>query len=80
MNSRNSKRITEWIDSSTVLLYAHRSAKFEIKNETEKVGVSFFFTRKFDLAGHWKVTHGSARWREKESAGSTRSSKKKPVG
>ena len=45
-----------WIDSSTVLLYAHRSAKFDLKNDAEEVNVSFFFTLKFDHAGNWKVT------------------------
>ena len=39
-----------------MLLYAHRSAKFELKNDTEEVNVSFFLTLKFDPAGNWKVT------------------------
>ena len=49
-------QVRRWIDSSTVLLYAHRSAKFELKNDTEEVNVSFFLTLKFDPAGNWKVT------------------------
>ena len=49
-------QVRKWIDSSTVLLYAHRSAKFELKNDIEEVNVSFFFTLKFDPAGNWKVT------------------------
>jgi hypothetical protein len=48
-------QVRKWIDSSTVLLYAHRSAKFELKNDTEEVNVSFFFTLKFDPAGNWKT-------------------------
>ena len=49
-------QVRRWIDSSTMLLYAHRSAKFDLKNDTEEVNVSFFFTLKFDHAGNWKVT------------------------
>jgi hypothetical protein len=49
-------QVRKWIDSSTVLLYAHRSAKFELNNDTEEVDVSFFFTLKFDRAGNWKTT------------------------
>ena len=49
-------QVRRWIDSSTVLLYAHRSAEFDLKNDTEEVNVSFFFTLKFDHAGNWKVT------------------------
>ncbi len=52
----SSWEVRKWIDSSTVLLYAHRSAKFELKNDIEEVNVSFFFTLKFDPAGNWKVT------------------------
>jgi len=37
-------QVRRWIDSSTALLYAHRSAKFDLKNDTEEVNVSFFFT------------------------------------
>jgi hypothetical protein len=48
-------QVRRWIDSSTVLLYAHRSAKFDLNNDTEEVNVSFFFTLKFDHAGNWKV-------------------------
>ena len=48
-------QVRKWIDSSTVLLYAHRSAKFDLKNDTEEVNVSFLFTLKFDPAGHWKI-------------------------
>jgi hypothetical protein len=51
----SSWQVRKWIDSSTVLLYAHRSAKFELKNAAEAVNVSFFFTLKFDHAGNWKV-------------------------
>jgi hypothetical protein len=49
-------QVRKWIDSSTALLYAHRSAKFELKNDTKEVNVSFFLTLKFDPAGNWKVT------------------------
>ena len=49
-------QVRRWKDSSTVLLYAHRSAKFEIQNDTEEVNVSFFFALKFDPAENWKVT------------------------
>ena len=48
-------QVRKWIGSSSALLYAHRSAKFELKNETQEVSVSFFFTLKFDRAGHWKI-------------------------
>jgi hypothetical protein len=48
-------QVRKWIDSSTALLYAHRSAKFDFKNEREEVSVSFFFTLKFDPAGNWAV-------------------------
>jgi hypothetical protein len=48
-------QVRKWIDSSTALLYAHSEKTFEIKNETESVRASFFFTLKFDPAGHWKI-------------------------
>jgi hypothetical protein len=48
-------QVRKWIDSSTALIYALRSAKFELKNEIEKVDVSFFFTLKFDPAGNWEI-------------------------
>jgi hypothetical protein len=48
-------QVRKWIDSSTALLYAHSKKTFEIKNETESVRASFFFTLKFDPAGHWKI-------------------------
>ena len=48
-------QVRRWIDSSTVLLYARRSAKFDLKNGTEEVNASFFFTLKFDPVGHWKI-------------------------
>ncbi|PYK28867.1 MAG: hypothetical protein DME59_01280 [Verrucomicrobia bacterium] len=51
----NSWQVRKWIDSSTTLLYAHREKSFEIKNETQSVRASFFFTLKFDPAGHWKI-------------------------
>jgi hypothetical protein len=51
----NSWQVRKWIDSSTALLYAHREKTFEIKNETQSVGASFFFTLKFDPAGNWKI-------------------------
>ena len=48
-------QVRKWIDSSTALVYAHRSAKFELKNDTEEVNVSFFFTLKFDPVGNWTI-------------------------
>jgi hypothetical protein len=51
----SSWQVRKWIDPSTVLLYAHRRAKFELKNAAEEAKVSFFFTLKFDHAGNWKV-------------------------
>jgi hypothetical protein len=48
-------QVRKWIDSSTALLYAHSEKTFEIKNETESVRASFFFTLKFDAAGNWKI-------------------------
>jgi hypothetical protein len=51
----NSWQVRKWIDSSTALLYAHREKNFDIKNETQSVRASFFFTLKFDPAGHWKL-------------------------
>jgi hypothetical protein len=39
-----------------VLLYAHRSAKFELKNNSKEVTVFILFTLKFDPAGVWKIT------------------------
>jgi hypothetical protein len=46
----------KWVGPSTALIYARRSAKFDVKDGTEEVNVSFFFTLKFDSAGNWKVT------------------------
>src|SRR5207245_5702353 len=51
----NSWQVRKWIDSSTTLLYAHREKSFEIKNETQSVRASFFYTLKFDPAGYWKI-------------------------
>jgi hypothetical protein len=51
----NSWQVRKWIDSSTALLYAHREKAFEIKNETQSVGASFFFTLKFDPVGKWEI-------------------------
>lgn len=48
-------QVRKWIDSSTALLYAHSEKTFEIKNETESVRASFFFTLKFDAAGKWEM-------------------------
>jgi hypothetical protein len=48
-------QVRKWINSSTALIYAHSQKKFEIKSKTESVRASFFFTLKFDLAGHWKI-------------------------
>lgn len=49
-------QVRKWVGPSTVLLYARRSAKFDVKGGTEEVNASFFFTLKFDDAGNWKVT------------------------
>ena len=38
-----------------MLLYAHSEKTFQIKNETESLGASFFFTLKFDRAGNWII-------------------------
>src|SRR5215471_3823050 len=51
----NSWQVRKWIDSSTALLYAHSKRSFEINNETESIRAAFFFTLKFDPAGHWKI-------------------------
>jgi hypothetical protein len=48
-------QVRKWIDSSTALLYAHSEKTFEIKNETESVGASFFFTLTFDAVGKWEM-------------------------
>ena len=48
-------QVRKWIDSSTALLYAHSEKAFEIKNETESVRASFFFTLKFDAVGKWEM-------------------------
>jgi hypothetical protein len=48
-------RVRKWIDSSTALLYAHAKRTFEIKNGTESVRASFFFTLKFDPVGKWEI-------------------------
>jgi hypothetical protein len=48
-------QVRRWIDPSTALLYAHSEKTFEIKNETESVVASFFFTLKFDPAGKWEI-------------------------
>jgi hypothetical protein len=58
----NSWQVRKWIDSSTALVYAHSEKTFEVKKES--VRASFFFTLKFDPAGHWKI----ARTREVEPA------------
>jgi hypothetical protein len=49
----NSWQVRKWIDSSTALLYAHREKTFEVKKES--IRAAFFFTLKFDPAGHWKI-------------------------
>ena len=48
-------QVRKWIDSSTALLYAHSEKTFEIKNETESVRASYFFTLKFDAVGKWEI-------------------------
>src|SRR6266536_5028391 len=48
-------QVRKWIDPSTALLYAHAQKNFEIKNETENVRASFFFTLKFDAVGKWEI-------------------------
>jgi hypothetical protein len=48
-------QVRKWIDPSTALLYAHAQKNFEIKNETESVRASFFFTLKFDAVGKWEI-------------------------
>ena len=48
-------QVRKWIDSNTALIYAHSQKNFEIKNETESVRASFFFTLKFDPAGKWEI-------------------------
>jgi len=48
-------QVFKWIDPSTALLYAHAQKNFEIKNQTESVRASFFFTLKFDAAGKWEI-------------------------
>ena len=48
-------QVREWMDPSTALIYAHSQKNFEIKNETESVRASFFFTLKFDAVGKWRI-------------------------
>jgi hypothetical protein len=48
-------QVRKWVNPSTALLYAHSQKNFEIKNETESVRASFFFTLKFDAAGKWEI-------------------------
>jgi hypothetical protein len=48
-------QVRKWIDSNTALLYAHAQKNFEIKDETESVRASFFFTLKFDPVGKWEI-------------------------
>jgi len=48
-------QVRKWIDPSTALLYAHSEKTFQIKNETESVRASFFFTFKFDAVGKWEI-------------------------
>jgi len=48
-------QVRKWIDSNTALLYAHAQKNFEIKDETESVRASFFFTLKFDAVGKWEI-------------------------
>src|SRR5437773_2523887 len=48
-------QVRKWIDPSTALLYAHSQKNFEVKDETESVRASFFFTLKFDAAGKWEI-------------------------
>jgi hypothetical protein len=52
-------QVRHWVGPSTVLLYARRNAKFDVKDGTEEVNVSFFFTLRFDDAGKWKVMRKS---------------------
>jgi hypothetical protein len=49
----NSWQVCKWIDSSSALLYAHSKKTFEVKKES--IRAAFFFTLKFDPAGHWKI-------------------------
>jgi hypothetical protein len=48
-------QVRKWIDSNTALIYAHSQKNFEIKDETESVRASFFFTLKFDAVGKWEI-------------------------
>jgi hypothetical protein len=48
-------QVRKWIDSNTALIYAHSQKNFEIKDETESVRASFFFTLKFDPVGKWEI-------------------------
>src|SRR5206468_6272806 len=48
-------QVRKWIDPSTALLYAHSQKNFEVKDETESVRASFFFTLKFDAAGKCEI-------------------------
>jgi hypothetical protein len=48
-------QVRKWIDPSSALLYAYSEKTFEIKNEKERVGASFFFTLKFDAVGKWEI-------------------------
>ena len=47
--------VRQWIDPSTALLYAHSEKTFEVKNKTESVRASFFFTLRFDASGKWEI-------------------------
>jgi hypothetical protein len=48
-------QVRKWMDPSIALIYAHSQKNFEIKNETESVRSSFFFTLKFDPIGKWEI-------------------------
>ena len=48
-------QVRKWMDPNTALIYAHLQKNFEIKNETESVRASFFFTLKFDAVGKWEI-------------------------
>ena len=48
-------QVRKWMDPNTALIYAHSQKNFEIKNETESVRASFFFTLKFDAVGKWQI-------------------------
>ena len=52
-------QVRKWIDQNTVLLYARRSAKFEVNNDTQEVHVSFFLYSEVRSSGQVNVTRKS---------------------